>query len=268
MPLAKGSFATRWLDRDRLILLTGLAIVIMMAWGWLLVGSGMEMSAVEMTAMAGMDGWLMQPAVWTPGYAILIFFMWWVMMVAMMLPSATPALLLFDRVSHSDKSDTSPAVRTALFGIGYIFVWGLFSAVATGIQWALESARLLSPMLETSDRWLGAGILAAAGLWQLTPIKAACLRQCRSPLSFLTGHWRDGRLGALRMGVLHGAFCLGCCWFLMLLLFLGGVMNLYWIVGLAVFVLLEKTTRISHWLTRITGIALLAGAAFLATQAA
>ena len=267
MSLAKGRLASRWLDRDRLILLIGLATVVLLAWGWLLVGSGMESSAIEMTAMAGMDGWLMQPAIWTTEYAFLIFFMWWVMMVAMMLPSATPALLLFDRVSHSDKSDATPAVRTALFGMGYILAWGLFSVVATATQWGFESARLLSPMLETPHRWLGAGILAAAGLWQLTPIKAACLRQCRSPLSFLTGHWRGGRVGALRMGLLHGTFCLGCCWFLMLLLFFGGVMNLYWIVGLAIFVLLEKTTRIGHWLTRITGIALLAGAALVATRA-
>ena len=263
MRLAKESLASRWPDRDRLILLIGLAIVVMMAWGWLLVGSGMGSSAIEMTAMAGMDGWLMKPAIWTPGYAILIFFMWWVMMVAMMLPNATPALLLFDRVSRSDKSDPRPAARTALFGMGYLLAWGVFSAVATAIQWGLESARLLTPMLETPHRWLGAAILAAAGLWQLTPIKAACLRQCRSPLSFLTGHWRNGGIGALQMGVLHGAFCLGCCWFLMLLLFFGGIMNLYWIVGLAVFVLLEKTTRNGHLLTRTTGIALLVGSALV-----
>jgi predicted metal-binding membrane protein len=265
---ASGSWASRWLEHDRSILLIGLAIVIVMAWGWLLAGSGMGPSAMEMTAMAGMDGWLMQPAVWTPGYALLIFAMWWVMMVAMMLPSATPALLLFDRVSRSDKSDASPATRTVPFAIGYVAVWGLFSAVAAAAQWSLESARLLTPMLETPHRWLGAGILAAAGLWQLTPIKAACLRQCRSPLSFLTGHWRDGRVGALHMGVQHGAFCLGCCWFLMLLLFFGGVMNLYWIVGLAIFVLLEKTTRIGHWLTRVSGVGLLVGAAWVATKAA
>jgi predicted metal-binding membrane protein len=130
----------------------------------------------------------------------------------------------------------------------------------------MESARLLSPMLETTSHWLGAGILIAAGLWQLTPLKAVCLRHCRTPLGFLIGNWRAGRLGALRMGLEHGAYCLGCCWFLMALLFFGGVMNLYWIAGLAVYVLLEKTIPHGHWLGRIAGITLVAWGLVLAIQ--
>ena len=154
-----------------------------------------------------------------------------------------------------------------MFAAGYLLVWGSFSAIATVLQWSLESARLLSPMLETTSRWLGAGILIAAGLWQLTPLKAMCLRHCRTPLGFLIGHWRAGPLGALRMGLEHGAYCLGCCWFLMALLFFGGIMNLYWIAGLAVYVLLEKTVAHGHWLGRIAGVALVAWGLVLAIEA-
>ena len=255
------------LRRDRLALVAGLVVVLALAWGWLVAGAGMEMSALDMTTMAGMDGWLMQPAVWTPSYALLIFSMWWVMMVAMMLPSAAPMLLLFDRINRKDKAAAAPLGWSALFAAGYVLAWGGFSAVATVLQWALEEARLLSPMMETTNHWLGAGILVAAGLWQLTPLKTMCLRHCRTPLSFLIGNWRAGPLGALRMGLEHGAFCLGCCWFLMALLFFGGVMNLYWIVGLAVFVLLEKAIPIGHWLARVAGIALVTWGVTLALQA-
>jgi len=206
-----------------MVLVAGLVVVLVMAWGWLVAGAGTEMSAVEVTAMAGMDGWLMRPAVWTPAYAVLIFAMWWVMMVAMMLPSAAPMLLLFARVNRKDKSAGAPLVPTALFAAGYLLGWAGFCAVAAALQWGLESARLLSPMLATTNRWLGAGILIAAGLSQFTPLKAMCLRHCRTPLGFLLGNWRSGRLGALRMGLEHGAFCLGCCWFLMALLFFGGL---------------------------------------------
>ena len=253
--------------RDRVVLLAGLVTVLALAWGWLLSGAGMEMSVIEMTGMAGMDGWLMQPAVWTPAYAVLILVMWWVMMVAMMLPSAAAMLLLFARVNRKDKTAGAPLLPTALFAAGYLLVWGGFGAAATALQWGLESARLLSPMMEITSHWLAVALLVAAGLWQLTPLKAMCLRHCRTPLGFLIGNWRPGRLGALRMGLAHGAYCLGCCWFLMALLFFGGVMNLYWIAGLAVYVLLEKTIPHGHWLGRMTGIALIAAGIVLAIEA-
>lgn len=246
------------LRRDRLVVVAGLVAVVVMAWGWLHAGAGMGMSAIEMTAMAGMDGCLMQPAIWTPAYALLMVSMWWVMMVAMMLPSAAPMLLLFARVNRKEKAGGPPLAGTGIFAAGYLAAWGAFSAVAAGLQWRLESSRLLSPMLETTSVWLGAGILIAAGLWQLTPLKTVCLRHCRSPLGFLIGRWRAGRAGAFRMGLEHGAHCLGCCWFLMGLLFVGGIMNLYWIAGLAVFVLLEKTVPLGHWLGRLAGAGLVA----------
>ncbi|MEP7281435.1 MAG: DUF2182 domain-containing protein [Rubrivivax sp.] len=255
------------LRRDRVVLLVGLAAVLAMAWSWIVAGGGMAMSAVEMTGMAGMDGWLMQPAVWTPAYAMLIFAMWWVMMLAMMLPSAAPTLLLFAHVNRSDKAAGAPLLPTVLFATGYLLAWGAFSAGATALQWGLESARLLSPMLEMNNRWLGAILLLAAGLWQLTPLKAACLQHCRTPLGFLIGNWRAGSSGALRMGLEHGGYCLLCCWFLMALLFFGGVMNLFWIAGLAVFVLLEKTIPQGHWLGRVAGIGLISWGVLLAIPA-
>lgn len=253
------------LRRDRWVLAGALIVILALAWGWLVAGAGMEMSALEMTRMAGMDGWLMRPAVWTPSYAALIATMWSVMMVAMMLPSAAPMLLFFARIHRRSAAARMPALPTALFAAGYLLAWGGFSIAATALQWGLESLRLLSPMLETSNRWLGAGILVGAGVWQLTPLKARCLSQCRSPLGFLTGHWRAGAVGALRMGLVHGAYCLGCCWFLMALLFFGGVMNLYWIVGLAAFVLIEKIVPAGQTVARAVGVVLIVwGVALLA----
>jgi predicted metal-binding membrane protein len=246
------------LRRDRRLLVVALVAVIAIAWIWIALGAGSGMSAVdtirrsEMPSMAGM---LMEPAAWTWGYAGLMFAMWWVMMVAMMLPSAAPILLLFARIYRSERAGSRPFVPTGIFAAGYLAVWGGFAALATGSQWELERLGLLSPMtMMTANYWLGGAVLVAAGLWQLTPIKGVCLRHCRSPLSFLVQHWRRGWLGAFSMGLEHGMYCLGCCWFLMGLLFFGGIMNLLWIAGLACFILLEKTIPMGHWFGRIAGI--------------
>jgi predicted metal-binding membrane protein len=251
--------------RDRLVLVAGMFAVSALAWMWLILGAGMDMSAIEMTRMAGMDGWMMEQAVWTPAYALLIVSMWWVMMLAMMLPGAAPMLLLFARVNRKEEAAGSPLIPTGALATGYLIAWGGFSVVAAGLQWALQAARLMSPMLllETANVWIGVASLVGAGLWQLTPLKTMCLRHCRSPLGFLMNSWRAGRLGAFRMGLEHGAYCLGCCWFLMALLFFGGVMNLYWIVGLAVFILMEKIIPLGHWLGRIAGVAMIAWGAYL-----
>jgi hypothetical protein len=184
----------------------------------------------------------------------------------MMLPSATPILLLFARINRSEKSAGRPFIPTGIFAAGYLVAWGAFSALATGVQWALERLGLLSPMMATTSYWLGGAILLAAGVWQLTPIKGICLRHCRSPMGFLVQSWRPGRGGAFRMGLEHGSFCLGCCWFLMGLLFFGGIMNLFWIIGLAAFVLLEKTVPMGSWIGRLVGIGIAAwGVLLLAT---
>jgi predicted metal-binding membrane protein len=258
------------LRRDRWVVVSALVAVIVAAWVWILVGAGTGMSAVAMTQMAGMPDMdmMMARAVWTPEYAGLILAMWWVMMVAMMLPGAAPMLLLFARVNRAQKARDRPYVATGVFAAGYLMAWGGFSALAAAVQWGLEQLDLLSPMMTTTSYWLGGAILLAAGAWQLTPIKGVCLRHCRSPLSFIAQKWRPGRLGAFRMGIEHGAFCLGCCWFLMGLLFFGGIMNLFWIAGLAGFVLLEKTIPMGHWLGRIAGIAAAAWGLVLLVAAA
>jgi predicted metal-binding membrane protein len=244
------------LRRDRAVVLAALIAVIAVAWIWIVLGAGTGTSAVAMTQMARVPDMdmMMERAVWTPGYAGLIFAMWWAMMVAMMLPGAAPMLLLFARVNRSQKAQDRPYVPTGIFASGYLTAWGGFSLLAAGLQWGLEQLDLLGPMMTAANYWLGGAILLAAGLWQLTPLKGVCLRHCRSPLSFLAQQWRPGRLGAFRMGLEHGAYCLGCCWFLMGLLFFGGIMNLFWIAGLACFILLEKTIPMGHWFGRIAGV--------------
>ena len=253
--------------RERLVVVTALVAVIALAWAYLLAGAGMGMSALQVTRMSQVGMAMMTPAVWTPGYAILMFFMWWVMMVAMMLPSAAPMILLFATVNGKQRETGHPHVATSVFTFGYLAAWASFSLVAMMLQWWLERIGILSPMLVGTNELFGGVLLLAAGFYQLTPIKHACLRNCRSPLAFLGTRWQAGALGALRMGFVHGVFCVGCCWFLMGLLFFGGVMNLYWITGLALFVLLEKTVPTGHWFGYLTGIALLVWGASILTFA-
>ncbi len=264
------------LKQDRIILVAGLLLVIVISWLWLLFGAGINMDAFEMTRMstpvglssdtdmAGQDSaistmpmTMVQSVEWTFDYALLMLSMWWVMMIAMMLPSASPMLLLFARLNRKEMSRGRPFVPTGVFAAGYLIVWGLFSAIATVLQWMLEGTGLLSTMMVSTSAVLGGCLLIAAGAWQLTPIKQACLRHCRSPIGFLSGHWRDGRSGAVRMGLQHGIYCLGCCWFLMGLLFYGGVMNLYWIIGLAAFILIEKLSPAGHWVGKAVGVGVL-----------
>jgi predicted metal-binding membrane protein len=196
----------------------------------------------------------MPTAQWSLLYALAMLAMWWVMMLAMMLPSAAPAVLQFAAIERLRPSPETGS-RTIVFATGYGLTWGAFSLAAVALQWRLGEARLLSPMLSTGARWLAGGLLMAAGLWQLSPMKHVCLAHCRSPVPFLVANWRRGPLG---MGLRHGAYCLGCCWALMLLLFYGGVMNLYWIAGLSAVVLVEKVLPGGIWLARIFGGALLA----------
>jgi predicted metal-binding membrane protein len=256
------------LRRDRQVVAAALIAVIAMAWLWILLGAGTGMSAMDIILEPRPDGMasMMAPAVWTVGYAGVMFTMWWAMMAAMMLPSAAPMLLLFARINRKEKSAGRPFIPTGIFAAGYLVAWGAFSALATGLQWALERLGMLSPMMVTTSYWLGGAILLTAGVWQLSPIKGICLRHCRSPMGFLVQSWRPGRSGAFRMGLEHGRFCLGCCWFSMSLLFFGGIMNLFWIIGLAAFVLLEKTVPMGSWIGRIVGIGVAAwGVLLLAT---
>jgi predicted metal-binding membrane protein len=259
------------------VVIAALLAVIALSWAYLVAGAGMAMPASEKTRVAplgtagdmsngGMAGMAMvAPAAWTPGYAVLMLSMWCVMMVAMMLPSAAPMIVLFATVKRRQRDTGHPYVTTSVFAIAYLAVWAVFSVVAVIAQWGFQRTGILSPTLVPTNAIFGSFLLLAAGAYQLTPVKHACLRRCRSPLAFLGAHWRQGAGGALRMGLLHGALCVGCCWFLTGLIFLGGVMNLHWIAGLAVLVLLEKTVPAGHWLGYATGVALLAwGAGMLA----
>jgi predicted metal-binding membrane protein len=234
--------------RDKLLVLAALAAVVILAWSYLVLHAA-HMSMVA--AGHAMMGMMNMP--WSAAHFGLTFLMWAVMMVAMMLPSATPMVLTYATVVRRIAQKQSPTASTALFAAGYVLVWSGFSLVATGLQWALEHLALLSPALVASSPWLGGGLLIVAGLYQWAPLKEFCLRHCQSPLSFIASRWCAGEVGALKMGLHHGLFCVGCCWALMLLLFVGGVMNLIWVAAIASFVLLEKLlparSQVGRWIS-------------------
>lgn len=253
---------SRLLRHDRLVVVAGLLGVILISWAYLLAGAG-----IDMPAMGGMLMPMAAP-VWTPGYFALNLAMWAVMMAAMMLPAASPMLLLYGKIARKRGEPGNTIGSTSLFGMGYVAVWAGFSVGAVVLQYGLDKAMLLSPMMEATSVVLAGALLVLAGLYQWTPLKQACLRRCRSPLEFIMTEWRGGQRGAFAMGLRHGAFCLGCCWALMLLLFVGGLMNFVWIAGIAAFVLVEKTAPAGPWLGRIAGAALIAwGGATLSSVA-
>jgi predicted metal-binding membrane protein len=235
------------LRRDRALVLASLVAVIMLAWAYLILGAGIEMDEMD---MGGGQIMMMAPP-WTLGYAALIFLMWAIMMVAMMLPSAAPTILL---VTALARDRIAPVAIP--FACGYVLVWTGFSLAATALQFGLDRAGVLSGTMATSSAVLAGIVLIVAGAYQWTPLKQACLRHCRSPLAFLLGRWRKGAWGAVTNGMRHGLFCLGCCWMLMVLLFVGGLMNLLWIAALALLVLIEKTLPWGGRTSRATGAAL------------
>jgi predicted metal-binding membrane protein len=234
----------RVLRHQRLIVGASIALLVALSWLFLLGGAGMTDHG-DMAAMA------------PPPIGALVL-MWWVMMTAMMVPSAAPAILLYGRVRESRKRDAA-IVGSWVFLLGYLAVWLLFSLVA-----AIAQGLLTGPSMTIGDSGAQAAFLIAAGAYQLSPLKSACLGQCRSPAQFISRHWRPGWIGTLRLGMLHGAYCVGCCWALMLLLFVGGVMNLVWVVALAAMVGAEKLVPHGQWFGRLVGVALIGwGAALL-----
>ncbi len=255
----------RLLVRDRWLIGACLAVLVVLAWTYLLVLTrqmGAAPSAPSMPEMPGMAAATAEPmtmASWSVRTFALTAVMWWVMMIGMMVPSAAPILLLFGGVQRRQLAAESPALRVAVFTLGYLVVWSAFSLLAAGAQWGLTALALLAPMeLKATKTWLGALLVALTGLYQVTPLKNVCLRHCRAPAEFLSAHWRRGTVGALGMGIAHGAYCVGCCWLLMGLLFVVGVMNLLWVAAIAVFVLLEKLVPRGELVARVSGIALLA----------
>lgn len=210
----------------RAAVIASLVAVIAISWAWLAAMASHGMHA----------GAALAPAAWSAPYAASMLAMWVLMMVAMMLPSALPMVLIVGRFGAS----RGDALGTALFAAGYLLVWAGFSVLATAAQWGLERTGLLSADMALAGTGIAAAAFIAVGAYQFAPLKRRCLDACRSPIAFLSAHWRPGRAGVLLMGLHHGAFCLGCCWALMALLFVGGVMNLLWIVPVALFVLAEK----------------------------
>ena len=227
---------SRLLRRERLVVAVGLALLTLLCWWYLLAGRANE------------DG---MAAMRLPPFSALLV-MWWLMMVAMMLPSAAPAILLYARVRQIRSRDPGIA-ETWVFLAGYIGVWLFFSVAAALAQ---RLAATSSMMLE--NRFAQGTVLLAVGLYQFSPLKNACLGECRSPAAFISRHWRSGRDGAVLLGVRHGLYCLGCCWTLMVLLFVGGIMNFLWIVGLTLVVAVEKLTPRGPLIGKVVGVALAA----------
>ena len=246
------------LKRDLAIVVAGLATIIVLAWAYVGYLSS-NMTGMAMNGGSGMD---IHPAqmsmpnthVWGSGDFIFTFLMWAVMMMAMMTPSATPMILTFAHVSRQRHIDNTPIPATTIFLLGYLLVWIAFSAGATLAQWGLHSAALLSPEMISVTPLLGGILLVFSGVYQFTPLKRACLSRCRTPLGFLMTEWREGARGALIMGLRHGIYCVGCCWLLMTLLFVAGVMNLLWVAVIAVYVLVEKVVPAGQWVSRAVGL--------------
>lgn len=239
------------LKRDRRVVAAGLVAITVLAWLYMLdMAAGMTRMDMPAMAMAA------QP--WDAGRFFMMFIMWAVMMVAMMVPSAAPTVLLYSTVVKNKNGGSPPPFATTFFTSGYLIAWTFFSLLATTIQWGLSEAALLSPKMASASPYLAGGLLIGAGIYQWTPLKNACLSHCRSPLEYLSGHWRKGPGAPLFMGLHHGTYCLGCCWALMALLFVLGVMNLLWVAAIALFVLVEKLTPAGVWLGRAGGVALAA----------
>ena len=236
------------LRRDRAVVAAGLLGLAVLAWVYVA-----RMAAAMPSGMMPMPG---MAAGGDPGLAWLAG-MWAVMMVAMMLPSAAPTILLFASVSRRRRLLGQPAIPVLVFTLGSLLVWTGSAAGAASAQWKLHHMALLSPALKSASPLLAGGLLVAAGVYQWLPVKGACLSQCRSPLGFFAAEWREGTRGALLMGMRHGSFCVGCCWLLMALLFVAGVMNLLWVATIAGFVLLEKLVPGGARLGRAAGVFLI-----------
>ena len=240
------------IQRDKVITIIAIAVLVGATLTYTVLGVGMNMSAIQMTPglgqsqmsmpnMSAMKNMAATPAVWSFNYSVLMFFMWWTMMIAMMLPSASPMILLYTALIRRTKKTKSIIRQVTSFICGYLLAWAAFSLFAAALQSQLELRDWMSPMMmEATNIYLAAGILIAAGVYQLTPLKTVCLEKCRQPASFLANYKNTWVNSPLRIGLVHGFYCVGCCWFLMGLLFFGGIMNLYWIVGLIIFVAIEK----------------------------
>jgi predicted metal-binding membrane protein len=242
------SFFEASAKNERGLVLAGLALVV----------------ALGLVATLQLGGMLMMSSEGSVAQQALLFFMWWTMMMAMMLPSAAPAILTYAAVSRKMPEKGAPI---AVFVAGYVAIWTGFSIFAVALQLLLSERIALSMMMAVSSAVIGGGLLVAAGLYQVSPLKYACLRKCQAPLMFFARHWQKGYAGAFRMGLSHGLYCVGCCWVLMGLLFYGGVMELRWIVGLALYVAAEKLIPAGNYLSRFAGLILVGWGVWIISRA-
>ena len=238
--------------RDRWLIGVALIIAVALCWLWIV-----PMARDMYGPMTGPSAWMMTDT-WDFSHLALLFAMWVVMMAGMMLPSAAPAVLLYAGVIRTSPDGARAHAHVYAFAGGYLLVWTAFSLAATVLQRVLSHLVLLSPMMELRGRGFGSMLLIVAGIYQFTPFKRACLESCRAPVVFITQHWKRGAVGGLQLGIAHGLHCLGCCWALMLLLFVGGVMNLWWIAALTIFVLLEKLAPLGAQSGRLSGMLMIA----------
>ena len=257
-----GEGPRRWtlqtvLERDRLFVGAGLVGVSGLAWIYSVSGVG---------PMSG-EMHVPRTAVWAPFDAWLVFVMWAVMMVAMMVPSASPVVIAFATLQRRQNTSARVWTTVGAFLSGYLLVWTAFSGLATLAQWGLQRAALLTPTGASATPWLAGVFMVAAGAFQWTELKTSCLRHCRSPFAFFLASLRDGVGGAIRMGIEHGVVCVGCCWALMLLMFVAGVMNVYWLAGLALFVLVEKVAPGGERFGRWAGLGLIGWGVMLLSEA-
>jgi predicted metal-binding membrane protein len=239
------------LRRERIIILVALLLVAALAWAWV-VHEAARMAAMDMPAMQGvrMSHMQMMSPAWAPWSATLAAYLF------IMTPSAVPMVLIYMGVARQAATRGHRFASATWFFGGYLAAWAAFSLLATLTQWWLESSALMTPAMQANSNWIGAGVLFAAGVYQWLPLKDACLAHCRAPLAFIQRHggFQPGTGSSLALGFRHGLYCVGCCWLLMLLLFVGGVMNLLWIAGLMILVLLEKLAPAAKWISRGAGI--------------
>ena len=264
------------LEKDNLIVYLSIILIIIITGVYTIFGIGMPMSAIEMTKMSGifsipssmdMDmnmGSNNMNMGWSFSMAISMFLMWWLMMIAMMTPSAAPTLLLFHNLKRIGSERNRALYYTYFFLSGYLIVWAIFSLIACILHKFFDNSSITDiGMMQIRSIQFSGTLLIAAGIYQFTPLKNACLEKCRTPIDFLSSNNRKGAKGSFIMGAHHGLFCLGCCWALMALLFVGGVMNLFWITGLALYVLIEKIIIKARWLDKIMGLILIVFGIFL-----
>ena len=262
------------LRRDRRIVATALVVLIAAAWGYVIwLAAEMDMSGMDMSGFrmipAGLG--LMKPASepWSAIEFAFVFVMWAVMMIGMMTPSVMPMILLYARVGRQSENTGRPLTATWWFAAGYLLMWTAFSLAATSVQWALERRALLTPEMSGVGGVFGGVVLIAIGLYQWLPLKHACLRQCQAPWFFIQRHGgvRSDARGSLVLGARHGLYCVGCCWMLMALLFVGGVMNVLWIAAITIFVLAEKVVPAGRVISRAAGAVIIVCGVWLTADA-